>query len=384
MSWLGPGATGKLLSGPFVHSFSCLADGERLATGEVRVVGMRYVEVSGVRLSVIGLGTWQFGSAEWGYGSAYADRDALEITQRALDLGINLLDTAEMYGFGRSERILGRAIGSRRSEAFLATKLAPVLPFDPVVRNREAASARRLGTDRIDLYQVHWPNPLFPQARLMAALRRLQHHEKVGHVGVSNYSLSRWRLAESALGGPILSNQVKYNLIQRGPEKGLLEWARSNGRVIIAYSPLAQGLLSGRYGVSYHPKGVRASNPVFLPRNLERVEGLLDVLRQVADSHDVTPAQIALAWVVRRPNVVAIPGAHSVAQLESNAAAAEIDLSDEEDRRLTAASDAFALHVGPSAYAEMAWRRFGPGRSRGAGNGRPGEAARSPRIAGSG
>src|SRR5207248_10796927 len=118
---------------------------------------MRYVEVGGVRVSAIGLGTWQFGSREWGYGSAYAEHDAVDIVHRALDLGINLLDTAEIYAFGQSERIVGRAIAGRRDDAFIATKVFPVMPIAPVVEQRGRASARRLDIDRNDLYQVHRP-----------------------------------------------------------------------------------------------------------------------------------------------------------------------------------------------------------------------------------
>src|SRR5262249_29908125 len=154
---------------------------------------MRYVEVSGVRLSVVGLGTWQFGSPEWGYGRAFADGEALRITQRALDLGINLIDTAELYGLGRSERAVGKAIVGRRDEAFVATKVLPVVPFDPVVHQRALASRRRLGIDRIDLYQAHWPNPVFPLPPLFQAMGRLQREGIVTHIGVSNYSLSQWQ-----------------------------------------------------------------------------------------------------------------------------------------------------------------------------------------------
>ncbi|MDQ1397856.1 MAG: hypothetical protein QOG64_3115, partial [Acidimicrobiaceae bacterium] len=123
---------------------------------------MRYVEVGGVRVSAIGLGTWQFGSREWGYGDQYAETEAVAITQRALDLGINLIDSAEIYAFGRSERIVGRAIHGRRDEAFLATKVFPVMPLSSVVQQRALATADRLGVDRIDHYQVHRPNPVVP------------------------------------------------------------------------------------------------------------------------------------------------------------------------------------------------------------------------------
>src|ERR1700724_63962 len=116
---------------------------------------MRYTEVGGVRVSSVGLGTWQFGSREWGYGKKYADTEAVKITQRALDLGINLIDTAEIYAFGRSERIVGRAIAGRRDDAFVATKVFPVAAVSAVVQQRARSSARRLGVEAIDLFQVH-------------------------------------------------------------------------------------------------------------------------------------------------------------------------------------------------------------------------------------
>jgi aryl-alcohol dehydrogenase-like predicted oxidoreductase len=310
---------------------------------------MRYVEVGGTRLSAIGLGTWQFGSREWGYGSAYAEHDALDIVARALDLGINLIDTAEIYAFGRSERIVGRAIAGRRDEAFLATKIFPLMPVGPVVEQRARGSARRLGVDHLDLYQVHQPNPVVRDRFTMDGMRKLLRSGLVRNVGVSNYSLARWREAESALGGPVLSNQVRYSLVARQPERELLGWARENDRLVIAYSPLGQGFLSTRYGADQRPGGMRATASLFLPENLERGEPLLAALRDIATVHDATPAQVALAWVVRRSNVVAIPGASSVAQLESNAAAADLELSDDEDARLTGASDAFDPISGPAA-----------------------------------
>ncbi|HEX2850824.1 MAG TPA: aldo/keto reductase [Acidimicrobiales bacterium] len=319
---------------------------------------MRYVDVGGAHLSVIGLGTWQFGSREWGYGTEYAEHTAVDIVHRALDLGINLIDTAEIYAFGRSERIVGRAIAGRRDEAFVATKVFPVAPLAPVVQQRAVASADRLGIDTIDLYQVHWPNPLVPIRWTMAGVASLLRTGVVRHAGVSNFSLAQWKEAERSLGGPVLSNQVSFSLAQRGPDRELVPWAQENGRLVIAYSPLAQGLLSARFDSKTPPPGgVRAGNPLFLPENLERAQPLLDALREVAVAHGATPAQIALAWLIRKPNVVAIPGASSVAQLEANAAAADIDLSDDEHRRLTEASDAFSPIGGPRAAVQLAKAR---------------------------
>jgi aryl-alcohol dehydrogenase-like predicted oxidoreductase len=321
---------------------------------------MRFVDVGGEHLSAIGVGTWQFGSREWAYGKDYADTTAIEIVHRALDLGVNVIDTAEVYGFGNSERIVGKAIAGRRAEAFVASKLLPVVPpFVPgYVASRGRKSRERLGVDTIDLYQVHWPNPIVPASTIADGLRRLQDDGVVRHLGVSNYSLGGWQGLERALRRPILANQVQYSLAVRKPERELLPHAAANDRIIIAYSPLAQGLLGARYDATNVPKDVRANNALFLPENLERATPLLSALRDVAKLHDATPAQVALAWVIRRPNVIAIPGASSVAQLEANVAAADLELSEEDDARLTSASDAYAPVRGAAAVPKLLARRF--------------------------
>jgi aryl-alcohol dehydrogenase-like predicted oxidoreductase len=299
---------------------------------------VRYVEVGGARLSAIGLGTWQFGSTEWGYGREYATGVAGQILRRALELGVNLIDTAEFYGFGRSERIVGQAIRGRpRSEVFLATKIFPIgLPF--MTPRRARGSARRLGVDRIDLYQLHWPSPLFPPGSTMPRMRRLVEHGLVEHVGVSNHNLAQWQEAEAAFGGPVLSNQVLFNLVDRRPERELVPWAQQKGRVIIAYSPLGQGLLSGKYQDSPPTNLVRSRRSSFSAGNRARLAPLIAALREIGDRHSATPAQVSLAWLIRKPNVVAIPGASSVHQLEENVAASRITLSDDESARLDSLS----------------------------------------------
>jgi aryl-alcohol dehydrogenase-like predicted oxidoreductase len=325
---------------------------------------MRYLSIgTGTKISRIGLGAWQFGSREWGYGESYAGQQARAIVRRALELGVTLFDTAEIYGFGRSERILGEALGEDRESAFLATKIFPALPVAPVVEQRAVASAGRLGTRRIDLYQVHQPNPVVRDGTIMRGMRTLQRVGLVGEAGVSNYSLDRWRAAEQALGSRVLSNQVRYSLVARAPERDLLPYAESADRVVIAYSPLGQGLLSGRYHRDSRPVNrVRAGNPLFLPENLDRAAGLIAALRDVADAHGATPAQIALAWVIRHPAVVAIPGASSVEQLESNVAAASIELADDEAQALSAASDRFRPITGASALPRLIRARSFRGR----------------------
>ena len=320
---------------------------------------MRYVDVGGARMSAIGLGCWQFGSMEWGYGKEYLEKDAIEIVHRAVDLGVTLIDTAEIYGFGKSERAVGRALEGRREQAFIATKVFPVLPIAPIVEQRGRGSARRLEVDTIDLYQIHQPNALVPLSSQMEGMRRLQQSGLVRHVGVSNFSLDRWRSAEAVHGSPVISNQVQYSLASRGPDRsGLVQYAADNDRVIIAYSPLAQGFLAAKYDATNAPGGVRGFNSLFLPENLERGHELITALREVAKAHDATPAQVALAWVIKRKNVVAIPGASSVSQLEKNAAAADIDLTEDEDARLTTASDNFNPINGVKALPKIVRKRL--------------------------
>ena len=303
---------------------------------------MEYLDIDGLGpVSRIGLGTWQFGSREWGYGDAYADRAARDIVRRARELGITFFDTAEIYGFGRSERILGEALGHERGDVVVASKIFPVAPFPPVVRQRWAASARRLGLTRIPLYQVHQPNPLVPDSVTMPGLRALLDEDRIGAAGVSNYSLARWQAADMALGRPVISNQVQFSLAHAAPLDDLVPFADRENRLVIAYSPLAQGLLGGRYTVDNRPGGVRAVNPLFGTENLRRIAPLLDLLRQVADAHQAKPAQVALAWLLGLPRVVVIPGASSVEQLEHNAAAAGIRLHRDEQTALTAAARSF-------------------------------------------
>ncbi len=329
--------------------------------GEADNGPVRYLSITtAAKISRIGLGTWQFGSREWGYGESYAGEGARAIVRRALELGVTLFDTAEIYGFGRSERILGEALGENRESAFLATKIFPVLPVAPVVEQRAVASASRLGTHRLDLYQVHQPNPVIRDGTIMRGMRALQRIGLVGEVGVSNYSLARWCAAEEALGRVVLSNQVRYSLAARSPESDLLPFAEATGHMVIAYSPLAQGLLSGRYHRDSRPGNrVRANSPLFLPDNLERAGDLIAALREVADAHSATPAQIALAYVIHRPAVAAIPGASSVEQLESNVAAAEIDLTEDQYQFLRAAADRFRPVTGPAAVPRILRTRMG-------------------------
>ena len=303
---------------------------------------MRYVEVDGLRASAIGLGTWQFGSREWGYGETYAATVAPVIVRRAFELGITFIDTAEAYGLGRSERIVGAALDGRPDDVIVATKLLPLLPLPAITAWRGRASRARLGVDAIDLYQLHFPNPIVPPRTTMRGMVRLLDDGVIRRVGVSNHSLRGWRVAERALGRPVVTNQVRFSLASPSARWDLVPYAHDRGRVVLAYSPLAQGLLArtvDEAGRDWTRTAARRRNPLALERNRRRARPLLEALADVAGAHGATPAQVALAWVISHDNVIAIPGARTVAQLEENAAAADIDLSEPERDRLSREAD---------------------------------------------
>ncbi len=300
---------------------------------------MRYIEIGGDRVSVVGLGTWQFGAKEWGWKPEQRD-EAVRIVHRAMDLGINLIDTAEAYARGDSEAIIGEAVDSRRNDVFLASKMLPIMPLPKRIRRAAAASLQRLRTDHMDLYQIHWPNPAIPLKTQMKGMRAVRDAGQAKHIGVSNFTLNMWQKAEAALGGPVMTNQVNYSLLRRKPDR-LLPWATANGRIVIAYSPLAQGMLSGKYDTANAPADVRKLNTLFTRANIEAARPVLVALSEIARAHGATSAQIALAWLLHHPNVVVIPGAKNVSQLEQNAAAADIRLTDDEYERLTEAADGF-------------------------------------------
>ena len=222
------------------------------------------------------------------------------------------------------------------------------------------ASANRLGARRLDLYQVHQPNPVVRDGTIMRGMRALQRVGLVGEVGVSNYSLARWRAAEHGAGQP--------GAEQPGPLQPGRPLARARPAAVRRgdrsrrdrLQPAGAGAAVGPVRPGHRPANrVRAGNPLFLPENLERAGDLIGTLREVADAHSATPAQIALAWVIHRPGVAAIPGASSVEQLESNVAAAEIDLTDDEYQALQAAADRFRPVTGAAALPRLVRARLG-------------------------
>lgn len=306
---------------------------------------MRSIEIDGLRVSRIGLGTWQFGSREWGYGEDYARETAPALIRRALELGITMLDTAEIYGFGNSERIIGEALAgipaADRAGLTVATKFMPVAPAERILAWQAAGSRRRLRMDTLDVYYAHAPNPLVSTRRVMQSLRPLVGEGLVRRVAVSNYPVAQWREAERALRAPVIANQMEFSLVSPGPAGDQVPYAADHDRLVVAYSPLGQGLLAAErdWAAVTDFRSMRAVTPA---RRNPRLGVLAAAVGEVAAAHEATPAQVALAWVLAHPNTIAIPGARTLEQLDANAAAADLVLSDDEVARLSAEAEAFA------------------------------------------
>jgi aryl-alcohol dehydrogenase-like predicted oxidoreductase len=284
-----------------------------------------------IRISPIGLGTWQWGDrAMWSYGATHTDRDIHEAFRKSIEGGIDFFDTAELYGKGRSEVLLGECLREMAPAGsgvpvVVATKFAP-LPF----RLRKGAlagalrrSLARLGLARVDLYQVHFPFSLVPVAVWADALADAVGAGLTRSVGVSNYSAAQMRQAHEVLsrrGIPLASNQVEYHLLKRKVERdGVVQTCRELGVALIAYSPLAKGLLTGKYTAENRPPGLRK----YMARGgkLSSIQPLLGLMREVGQAHEgKSPAQVALNWLVCK-GAVPIPGAKNAHQARENAAA---------------------------------------------------------------
>jgi aryl-alcohol dehydrogenase-like predicted oxidoreductase len=296
---------------------------------------------SGIKISAIGLGTWQWGSREWGWERSYGKQDVLDALQKAIELGINFIDTAEIYGHGKSEKIIGEAIRGCREEVVIATKVWPFnLSYGRVLKAAER-SKRRLGIDVIDLYQIHWPNPVVPMRRTMKAMKKLVKDGKVRTVGVSNFNLKKLKAAQEALAPlDLASNQMRYNLLDRRIEHEILPYANAEKITIIAYSPLAQGLLTSRPISDTRPSSfIQTVNPGFSTRNLVRLTKTNRILSEIAMTHGKTASQVALNWLTRKEIVVAIPGVKRAAHVIDDAGAANWALNGREIESLEQAAD---------------------------------------------
>lgn len=300
---------------------------------------MDYVTLGrgGPKVSAIGLGMWQAGGKAW--GSDIRDADCQKAMERAVELGINLVDTAEAYGDGHSEQVIARAIRNvGRDNVFVATKVGGWHLHARDVKKACSASLKRLGVREIDLYQVHWPDP-WSQVTLretMKALEALHRAGKIRHIGVSNFAVRDLEEARAHLSrADIVSDQVRYNMLQREVETEVLPYCKREGIGILAWSPMGKGVLSGKYRGGKRPAdAVRKEEDLFKPSNLKATAPLIRVLRAIARSHGKTPAQVALAWLRRHAFVVPIPGAKRPAQVEENAGASGWSLTARDGRTL--------------------------------------------------
>jgi myo-inositol catabolism protein IolS len=292
----------------------------------------RQIGRSGIQASAIIMGTWQAGKAMW---TDIDDNQTQRAMRAALDAGITTFDTAEVYGNGHSERIIAKALSDVRDKVVLATKVfSNHLKYDQIIAacNR---SLKNLNTDYIDLYQVHWPPGSFghspvPMEEIMRAMLQLKGEGKIRAIGVSNFN--HRQMEEIAQYGRIETLQPPYSLFWRSIEKEAVPYCRANDITLLAYSPLAQGVLTGKFGPDHKfaEGDHRSGNRLFQPDHYARIQTALEQLRPIAEKYAVSLGQLALAWVIAQPDACAIAGARNSEQAVQNAAAGDIVLEQED------------------------------------------------------
>jgi len=307
-----------------------------------------------VEASAVCAGCMTIGHDKATYGPTDLD-DALAAVDAYIEAGVNFLDTAESYAGGASEEALGKHLGRRRKELVLATKVSPSHLTRAGVRAACEASLRRLKTDVIDLYQVHWPNPDVPLAETMAALKDLQAAGKVRFIGVSNFGVSY--LTEALAAGDVQTDQVPYNLLWRAIEQELQPLCVERGVGILCYSPMCQGLLTGKFRSADDVPEGRARSRLFAdarPRSRHGQTGFeegtfaaIEAVRKLCEANHLPMAHAALAWAMQRPAVTAvIAGARNADQARQNVRAAELELPADLVASLEQATEPVKQYVG--------------------------------------
>ena len=308
-----------------------------------RTMETRRLGNTDLRLTEIGLGTWAMGGGDWRFSwGSQDDEQSVRTIHRAMELGVNWIDTAAVYGLGHSEEIVGKAIQGMSARPLVATKCERCWDKDgqiygclkrDSVRAEAEASLRRLGIEAIDLYQVHWPQPEKDLEEGWAAVAELVREGKVRYAGVSNFSLAQLRRVQVV--HPVASLQPPYSMLARGAEAELLPYCATNGIGVVAYSPMQKGLLTGKVTpdrVSQLPADDhRRGDPEFQPPRLAANMELAEGLRRLAQGRGKTAAHLAIAWTLRRPEVTAaIVGARKPSQIEETVGAAGWKLSPED------------------------------------------------------
>ena len=292
---------------------------------------------SDLRVSVVSLGTWVTGGENWGKTD---DNQSISTINRAIDLGINLIDTAPAYGIGHSEEIVGKAIKNRRHQVIIATKCGIdrsgggfALNLKPMsIRKELEDSLKRLKIETIDLYQCHWPDPNTPIEDTMGEMLKIQSEGKIRYIGVSNFDI---QLIQSALKiAPIVSVQPHYSLLERSIEKDLLPFCRENNIGVMTYGSLGSGILTGKYKMPPSFKGNDARNffyPFYKEPYWSRTKDLIAEMEKITKEHNKPVAEIAINWINQQEGIAtALVGARNSEQVEINAGAGEWELSKKE------------------------------------------------------
>jgi len=291
-------------------------------------------------------GLARFTPAKLAYGGAHGAEEEKQAFEVSLVAGVTLFDTAAMYSGGASERRMGEL--GRGEEVLIASKFPGMLRFRAANFPKELeASLRRLDRSSIDLYQHHFPTSSVSIPELMDRMADAVEAGKIKAVGVSNYSAEQMRTAHAALaerGIPLASNQVQYSLLHRKPEvNGVLDACRELGITLIAYSPLAMGALTGKYSGGKKAGGLRRFMPSFSQRQMDKVQPVIDLLRQIGERYSRSISQVALRWLIENPLVLPIPGAKNGKQAENNAGALSFSLTPEEIEALSEATLAWRV-----------------------------------------
>ncbi|MFP5277491.1 MAG: aldo/keto reductase [Acidobacteriota bacterium] len=314
----------------------------KLATGSLRKLGN-----SDLAITPIGFGAWAIGGGDWQYSwGAQDDNDSIAAIHRALDLGINWIDTAAIYGLGHSEEVVARALRSVSKKPYVFTKCSMRWREDQSIYNslkaasvaeELEASLRRLQVDAIDLYQVHWPNPEDEIEEGWEALARLREQGKIRWIGVSNFNVEQMKRVQKI--APITSLQPPYSMLRRAIEAEILPFVQANNIGVINYSPMLSGMLTGKMSAeriaAMPADDWRRKTPEFNEPRLGRNLRLVELLRAIGKEHGVVPGVVAVAWTLHHPAVTgAIVGGRNARQVEETAAALSFRLSEEEYGRI--------------------------------------------------